>query len=352
VEAGNFRLAVDAANLPHDRRGMGRLARGVLQAALEQPSLELSLLRGRPSDGKSLRAEFASARLRGTRSALSRSAYDALWYPWNGMRFRSAAPALVTIHDVFAFTDPHAEAIARKREQAPIRRAAERAARVVAHSMWARAEIVRVLGVAPGKIEVVAPEPSPYWFAAGDDTLPGAIAGRKFVLLVGAGEARKNARTLIRACAETLRGADELLVIAGRLAGDDRELARSLGLNAGEIDAGDELLRALYRKASVVAVPSTAEGFGLVPLEAMACGAPVLAADASALPETTDGGAWLLPPLEPEAWARAIRTLLDDPSAAAALRARGAERSARGERGAYARRVLALLRELPRDATA
>jgi glycosyltransferase involved in cell wall biosynthesis len=142
------------------------------------------------------------------------------------------------------------------------------------------------------------------------------------------------------------------LVVAGQLNDDDRELARSLGLNAGEIAASDALLRALYRSASAVAVPSTAEGFGLVPLEAMACGAPVLAADASALPETTDGGAWLVPPLDVAAWAQALRTLLDDPSAASALRARGAERIAQSDRSAYARRVLALLRDLPRETPA
>jgi len=139
-----------------------------------------------------------------------------------------------------------------------------------------------------------------------------------------------------------------VLVVVGELDDRDRAFARALQLRCGEIAASDELLRALYRNASAVLVPSFAEGFGLVAVEAMACGAPVVAADAAALPEATDGVALLLDPHDVIAWTQAIRELFDDGAAASALRARAAARFAFGDRRAPGRRTLAIVREMAR----
>jgi len=119
-------------------------------------------------------------------------------------------------------------------------------------------------------------------------------------------------------------------------------------VRCAEVAASDELLRALYRNASAVLVPSLAEGFGLVAVEAMACGAPVVAADAAALPEATEGLALLLDPCDVGAWAQAIRELFDDEGLASGLRARAAARFAFSDRSGSARRTLAILRELAR----
>jgi len=88
----------------------------------------------------------------------------------------------------------------------------------------------------------------------------------------------------------------------------------------------DELV-ALYRRASIVVVPSRYEGFGLPAAEAMACGTPVVACAAGALPEvvTTGGGGRLVPPADPPALARAIAELLGDPALRSELGARGRE---------------------------
>ena len=77
----------------------------------------------------------------------------------------------------------------------------------------------------------------------------------------------------------------------------------------------------LYRRASIVVVPSLYEGFGLPAIEAMACGTPVVASAAGALPEVmeTGGGGILVPPGDPEALAKAIATLLEQPEARARL---------------------------------
>jgi glycosyltransferase involved in cell wall biosynthesis len=341
------RIGVDASNLPRDRRGMGRVTRHILRAAFADPRIELTLLSARHSDERALHAEFPEARVRSAGSARRRAAYDVVWYPFNGMPFAAAAPALVTVHDLFAFTEPHPERVARWREQRPILRAVREAERICTDSEWSRGELVRVLAVAPGRIAVVRPAPEPFWFPAHDEGLPAGLGARRYVMLVGVRERRKNASMLIRACARALRGPAETLVVVGRLSPEDRRLVLALGVDAGEVaPASDATLRALYRNASVVAVPSLAEGFGLVAAEALACGAPVLAANASALPEAAAGAALLLDPLDAEAWAGAIRGLLDDPARAAELRARAIAACAAADRDRPARELLALLREL------
>jgi glycosyltransferase involved in cell wall biosynthesis len=341
-----LRLAVDAANFAHDRRGMGRIGRAVLLEAANDGSIELTLLADKRGDVRSLRAQFPRAAVKAPASAGRRRRYDAVWYPFNGMRFPAAAPSLVWLHDVFAFTQPHLERVARWREQEPIRSAAKSATRIVTGSTWSRDEIVRVLGISADRIDIVNPSPDRFWFPALGDVLPAPLAGTRYALLVGVRERRKNARLALEACARALRGKDELLVVVGELDERDRAFARALQLRCGEIAASDELLRALYRNASAVLVPSFAEGFGLVPIEAMACGAPVVAANAAALPEATAGLAILLDPRDVMAWTNAIRELFDDEVHSSTLRAQAAARFAFSDRTASARRTLGILRSI------
>jgi glycosyltransferase involved in cell wall biosynthesis len=325
---------------------MGRLARAVLALAVADPAIEVTLIAAKRDDAHTLELEFPNAKLRRPASAANRRAYDATWFPFNGMRFASGPPTLVTIHDAFAFTEPHAGRVARFREQNPIRRAAARATRVVTDSNWSRDEIVRELAVAPGRIDVVVPNPDPYWFPATGDPLPEPLSRRKYALLVGVRERRKNARIALEACARALREPDETLVIVGTLDPQDRVRALELGVPCGEIAASDAVLRALYRNATAVLVPSLAEGFGMVAVEALACGAPVIAADATALPEACDGAALLLDPRDANAWSRAIRTVFDDEALASELRARALARFASADRTRAARETLALLRAI------
>ena len=141
-----------------------------------------------------------------------------------------------------------------------------------------------------------------------------------FLLFVGTLEPRKNLLTLLRAFAQTLRETNlrpQLVVTGGEgwlmdetfaVIGDEglREHLRLTGY------LQDDDLRALYSSCSAFIYPSLYEGFGLPPLEAMACGAPVIASSISALQETLGDAAMLADPLDANALAKAIATLLQD----------------------------------------
>jgi len=337
-----MRLGVDASNLARDRRGMGRFVRSVLRAAVAAEDIELELLSTRGGDDAPIAAEFPGVPVR---RAAAGARYDVVWYPWNGVRFSTKAPALVTIYDAFAFDEPARGWVARRREQAPIRRAAREAERVATISAWSRERIVAQLGIERERITVVPLAPDDAFFPGPSEALPEALRARRYALLVGAREPRKNARLALEACARAF-APGETLVVVGELNPEDARLAKRLRLSIGAIAASDETLRSLYRSASVVLVPSIAEGFGLVAVEALACGAPVLAANSAALPEAVEGLAPLLDPHDPDVWAEQIRRVFDEPAYAGGLRARGVARFAYADRSGPARATLALLSDL------
>jgi alpha-1,3-rhamnosyl/mannosyltransferase len=111
----------------------------------------------------------------------------------------------------------------------------------------------------------------------------------------------------------------------------------------GRIPEAD--VAALLDLAAVVAVPSRYEGFGLPALEAMAAGAPVVAADATSLPEVVGGAGRLVPVGAVDAWAEAIGELLADPDEQDRLRRAGRERASRYTAGANAEGFARLYQE-------
>jgi len=348
VKEDRLRLAVDAANFAADRRGMGRYARAIAQAALADPTIDVTLL-ARKREQAGLRAVFGLENfvLKTPGSARRRRRFDAAWFPWNGMRFRPAAPALVMIHDCFAFTEPARGFVARRREQVPIRKAARDAAVITTPSQFSADEIVRVLHVERERIFVVPLAPDSFFSPGeGKDALPPVLSEKRYVLLVGGREARKNIRMILEAAARSLDAASERLVIVGELSRLDEVRLRAYGVPNVRLRAGDEQLRALYRHASVVVVPSTTEGFGLVAAEAMACGAPVVASNAAALPEVCGDAAILLDPHDMRLWAQTLRELLDHEPRRLQLSAQSTARWAFAERDTFVHRTIELLRGL------
>lgn len=313
-------LAVDAFNLAADRRGMGRVVRQTLRALPElgvQP-----VLVARPRDIAAIREQFgfsvvAPPELRGLDHA-------ATWFPWNSMRFDPRAPSAVTIHDPFAFTFAHPNLVARLREQQPIRRAIARADRIFTVSEWTAQQLRDLFRVDERRLRVVHNAPDPFWKPVPPPERP------PYILFLGGTEARKNAAMLYEAYAAAFTDGGPQLVAPGAIA--------------------DEELRVLYSGALAVLVPSLAEGFGLPAVEAMACGAPVLAANAAALPETCGGAALLLPASDMNAWREALRRIAADPALREDLRARGLERARQFDPQGSAKALLAFLRQADADA--
>jgi glycosyltransferase involved in cell wall biosynthesis len=336
----SFRIAVDAINLASDRRGMGRYVRQILREWSREPDLTIALL-VRNDDGRApLVSEFGCEAL--TIGQAKRSSFEAIWYPWNGMRFELPARSVVTMHDAFAFTQPARGWIARRREQTPIRVAAARADALATVSHWSAAELARELHVAPERFTVTGNVCDSFWQPS--DVVPTA---KPYVFFLAGPEPRKNAAMLFEAFSRAFPDERVSLIVGGHLSQADVERLERSSIAFSHSLPDDERLRALYSGALAVVVPSYAEGFGLPALEAMACGAPVLAADAGALPEACDGAAMLLPARDPAAWNRALLSIAHDPALRAELRAKSLARAARVDSGAPARITLSLLRRSP-----
>ena len=334
-----MRLAVDAINLRADERGMGRLVRGMLPVLAANATIAL-LVRD-PGDERALASQLPPGiAFAPVRSAAARGRYDAVWCPWNGLRFRAAAPLLVTICDDFAFRFPARDWIARRREQGPIRRAVRDAAALVTISAWSRDALAARFGLVPERIDVLPLAPDPAFFPA---AAPSPYE-RPFILVVAGSEPRKNLPFFVAAYDAAFPDRDVLLVVAGEPHAADRRRLHALGAVTGAVD--DDALRRLYRTARAVAVPSIAEGFGLVAAEAQACGAAVIASDASALPEAAGDAALLIAPDDPAGWVAGLRAVTGDDALNARLRAAGSARWALVLRDAAASALAARLTRL------
>ena len=337
-----FVLGVDALNLVADRRGMGRFARTVLQGLRHRGDVEVRLIVRDSAHADILRDETGMAAL--PIRDLRRSAFDAVWYPWNGVRFTARSPNFVTIHDTFAFTRPHRELVARWREQAPIRRAIRTANAFTTISEWSADQICRLFPIARSRVDVINPIPDPFW-----RPIPLERARSPYVLFVAGPDERKNARLLFAAFERAFPYRDVMLVVAGTLLDRDEDALASARIAHQRVRPDDETLRELYSGALAVAIPSVAEGYGIMTVEAMACGAAVVAADAAALPEACDGAGLLAPPSDVDAWSDALSRVAGDASLRAALQRRSLERAARIDRTRPARAILELARRVAGD---
>jgi glycosyltransferase involved in cell wall biosynthesis len=230
---------------------------------------------------------------------------------------------VVTVHDLPPLRFPDEGALTRSAVAGALR-----AARIIAPSQFAAAEVAALIGV--GNVEVVPNGISSHYFdsvAATDDELAALEISAPFVMHAGGATQRKNLGGLADAWRQ-LEGCrpDLSLVLCGPA--DSRRDAAFAGLDrivkTGRLEP--PIVGALMRRASVVVVPSTYDGFGLPALEAMVCGTPVVAARRGALPEVCGGAALLVEP-DGAALADGIERVLTDSSLAAAMRVRGSARS-------------------------
>jgi glycosyltransferase involved in cell wall biosynthesis len=215
-----------------------------------------------------------------------------------------------------------------------------RADRVITISEFVRQEVIRLCGVDPDRVTAI-PLAADARFRPAE---PEAVARfrrerelpARFILYMGTLQPRKNIETLVRAYVQLRQDGhlEQALVLAGGRGWQYESifaLVRQLGLESQVHFPGfvpDEEQALWYTAADIFAFPSLYEGFGLPPLEAMACGTPVVASTSSSLPEVVGDAGVLVEPTDVGGLATTLRHLLDDEGRRVRMRKAGLVRAA------------------------
>jgi glycosyltransferase involved in cell wall biosynthesis len=267
------------------------------------------------------------------------------------------APSVVTIHDLSPMSFPqtfrrHNRVYLNWATQVSVRRARH----ILAVSEFTKRELVRLLSVPPERITVThnavdarfaPPDPARLAAFRAAKGLP-----ERFLLFIGTLEPRKNLVTLLEAYARIAEETDVPLIVGGgRGWMFEPVFARleALGLKGrvhfpGYLEHDEMPL--WYAAATAFVFPSLWEGFGIPPLEAMACGTPVVASNAASLPEVVGDAGIMVAPTDADALADALRRVLRDGALREELRARGFEQARRFSWRATAERTVRVYEQI------
>lgn len=254
--------------------------------------------------------------------------------------FRRDYRSVITVHDLAFLLYPHFLTEESARYYGQIDRAVRHADHIVADSLSTKRDIISFLGVPEAKITVIYAAANRIYRPIKDEQLLEQTRlsyglDRPFILFVSTIEPRKNLPTLLRAFRRLLDHykLDVKLAVVGErgwFCGEVFAVADELELNDSVAFLGHvpvEDLAALYNAARMNVHPSFYEGFGLPPLEAMACGTPTIVANVSSLPEVVADAALLVAPENVEGWTVAMWRLLTDDSLHAELSEKGLKRA-------------------------
>jgi len=273
--------------------------------------------------------------------------------------FRRNCRSVITIHDLVFMLYPHFLTKDAARYYGQIDQAVRRTDAIIAVSQATKRDIMRLLGVPENKVTVIYEAANPIFRPLKTPDLRQRVRGRfgipgEFILFVSTIEPRKNVPTLLRAFRQ-FRDAyrrEVKLVLAGEkgwLFDEVFRLVTELKLEKEAIFLGrvstEELLW-LYNTAEALVAPSIYEGFGLPPLEAMACGTPVIVSNVSSLPEVVGDAGILIDPTCPEELAVAMERILSDSELRASLIEKGLKRAALFSWDKAAQETLALYHSL------
>ncbi len=288
----------------------------------------------------------------------ARSGCDLLVGLSNFLPVRKVLPHVVNIYDLSYFVHPErCPWLRRKYWHAMTRSTVRVADRIITCSEHSRGDIARFFPAAAARTVVVYPGVHPRYRPSGRARGETAVArrgvDRPYVLYVGTLEPGKNVARLINAF-DSVAGEfpeHQLVIVGDRgwlfegiFEAAERAAHRDRILFLGHL--GDDEVVEFMNHCEFLAFPSLYEGFGLPPLEAMACGAPVLVSDTSSLPEVVGDAAVLVNPLDGGAIAQGLRRLLADPGLRTELRARGLERAATFSWDRAARETLQVYRSV------
>ncbi len=277
------------------------------------------------------------------------------------LHYLDLKPCVVTCHDIYPFRRKGYPLIDRGMVETGVR-GMLKAGRLIASSEFTKWEILARTSYPEERIDVIhlgvdgrrfrpldeaavaTPWPFPEW--------------KRVILYVGSEQPRKNLAVLLRAISLAARECkDVLFVKVGRpqWKGAREELERNIrelnleGLVLFRDYVPEDELPLLYNRADVFVFPSLYEGFGLPPLEAMACGCPVVAANSSSLPEVVGDAGILVAPEDEEEMAAAICRVLGDEELHAELSRRGLQRASLFTWEETARKTLGTYRKAIED---
>jgi glycosyltransferase involved in cell wall biosynthesis len=249
----------------------------------------------------------------------------ALYHEPNHIPIRCDLPTVTTVHDLSVLVHPewHPEDRVRwyEREFDAGRRQTRR---FIAVSEFTKREMIDRLGVSPGDVDVTYLATRPGLRAADEPEVRLLRAElnlpERFFLYVGTLEPRKNVSGLLEAFAGLPRELRQRhpLLLAGGFGWKMEALQRQIAAHGLKDDTrllgymSDDALAGLYTAATAFVWPTFYEGFGLPPLEAMACGCPVIVSNAASLPEVVGDAGMLLDPRDVPAWTAAIQRMAED----------------------------------------
>jgi glycosyltransferase involved in cell wall biosynthesis len=253
--------------------------------------------------------------------------------------FYYRGPTVITIHDLAFLLYPHFLTRKAARYYGLIDRAVRRADHVIAVSESTKRDIVRLTGTPERKITVIYEAADAVYAPIHDPEVLDRIHQKyhlpeQYVLFVGTIEPRKNLPTLIRAykgLIDNYKSEADLVIVGkqGWLYDDVYLLVEQLGLQKrvhllGRVPGVDLLY--LYNASRMLVLPSYYEGFGLPPLEAMACGVPVVVSDTSVMPEVVGDAALRVAHEDVEGFTVAMWRLLTDDDLRSDMIAKGHKR--------------------------
>lgn len=296
-----------------------------------------------PFDGKSANLAKLWFEQIAVPQAATRLGAQLLHVPYFAPPYVCGVPVVTTIPDLIPLTRPaYRGNMLVRGYMALVKAASERSHTLLAISHAVAQSASQLLRRPVDKIVVTHLAADPMYTPHADASAYVAQRGLmgSYIYYVGGYDERKNVITLVRAFAalpDHIRG-HTLLVLAGKVPNHNRTLFPDidaeidrLGIRAQvkQIDVSRTDNPYFYSAATIFVYPSHLEGFGLPPLEAMACGTPVICSNQSSLPEVVGDAAILVDPTDVSAWRDALAQLLQDPNRRAALRAAGLQRAKR-----------------------
>lgn len=355
-----MRIAIDAMTLSSQDTGVGIWTRGLIRSlTLLDRDNEYLIYHGLGAAGLSAlgspKARYVPVPVPNTvrpvrvlyeqlllPRRVRRDRVDVLHCPAYVRPLRAGVPTVVTVHDLFAFTHPgcckRLNVLHFRLAMPPSIR---RATLIHCTSDWTRRMLAERFPQAAPKAHVIHPGVDDIFRPRGDDAGAAALFARLGLaappfLFVGSAEPKKNVPLLLTAYAELKRrfGTARGLLMVGRRGWAVRPVLRCIAAlrlrrdvaRAGYVDR--DQLPAIYRSSLALVFPSLCEGFGLPPVEAMACGIPVICTGGSGLAESADGAARIVPCDDPSALAEAMHEVEESADLRARLREAGLRHAA------------------------